>query len=362
MARTDILPNQFKKRSLIDKVVIIDDDSTSRNILKNIVSTIGENIKCKTFTHPLEALEQIGEYDPDLILVDYRMPELNGIEFVKKIRTIPSCYDIPMMIVTVIEDKDILYEALEAGATDFLTKPVDQHECQARCQNLLTLRRQQKIIENRALTLEDQINSAIEEIKQRERETLNRLAVAGEFKDNNTGEHQFRIGKLSRLIAEQLNQEEDFCEMIEAVAPLHDIGKIGIPDNILLKPGPLDDDELVIMKTHTQIGYEILKDSPSKYLQLGAIIALNHHEKYDGTGYPNSLTGEEIPLAARIVTVADVYDALRDKRPYKDSWQDEEVEKYITDSKGKQFCPDCVDALFRVIDKEKKSDLNLANS
>lgn len=349
MAQTDTLPNQFKKRSLIDKVVIIDDDSTSRNILKNIVSAIGENIKCETYSNPIEALAEISEYDPDLMLVDYRMPELNGIEFVKKIRTVPSCYDIPMMIVTVIEDKDILYEALEAGATDFLTKPVDQHECQARCQNLLTLRRQQKIIENRALTLEQKIETAIKEIKQRERETLNRLAIAGEFKDNNTGEHQFRIGKLSRLIAEELKQESEFCEMLEVVAPLHDIGKIGIPDSILLKAGSLDENEMAIMKTHTLIGYEILKDSPSKYLQLGAVIALNHHERYDGTGYPNGLNEKEIPLAARIVTVADVYDALRDKRPYKESWQENNVVQYIADAKGKQFCPDCVDALFKVI-------------
>jgi two-component system response regulator RpfG len=185
----------------------------------------------------------------------------------------------------------------------------------------------------------------------RELETLTRLARAGEFKGKITGRNLIRMGKFTNVIAEKLGLDHEHREILKVSSTMHDIGKIGIPDYILLKEGPLDNEEFEIMKRHPQIGYEILKDSPSPYIQMGAIIALHHHEKYDGTGYPGGLQGDEISIEARIATVADVFDALTTKRPYKDAWSVEDAFEYLENEKGKHFDPLCVDAFFN--QKEK---------
>ena len=288
-------------------VLIVDDQFTGRKILEELVHTIDRDLSVESFADPYEALERATAHIPDLILTDYKMPIMDGVEFTKRVRAIPGCADVPVIVVTVVEERRIRYEALEAGATDFLTRPIDHHECRARCRNLLTLRRQQQIIKDRARWLEQQVAVATKKVLTREQETLLRLAKAGEYRDAGTGNHILRMAKYSRLLAAELGLSEADCDEIELAAPMHDIGKIGIPDNILLKQGKLTPDEFQIMKTHTVNGYEILKGSPSRYLQQGAIIALNHHERYDGTGYPQGLKGEEIPLSARIVAVADVY-------------------------------------------------------
>jgi len=254
-------------------------------------------------------------------------------------------------MITALEDRAIRYQALEAGATDFLTKPVDHTECRARCRNLLTLRQQQLTIKDRASWLEDQVDKATQEIRTRELETLLRLAKAGEYRDEETGGHILRMANFSRLIAERLGLSKDDCHVIETAAPMHDIGKIGIPDGVLLKPGKLDADEFRTMQTHARIGYEILKDSPSKYLQMGAVIAYGHHEKFDGKGYPNGLVGEAIPLPARIVAVADVFDALTSKRPYKRAWSVQDAVEYLQTEQGRHFDPACVQAFLTQLDK-----------
>ena len=276
---------------------------------------------------------------------------MDGVQFIREIRAISSCRDLPVVVVTVVEDKKIRYQALDAGATDFLTRPIDQYECKVRCKNLLTLRHQQKIISNRTKWLEEQVALGTYEIQAREHETLLRLAKAGEYRDEGTGNHVLRIAHYSRLLAEALQLSERICEDIELAAPMHDIGKVGIPDRILLKEGPLDEREMEIMKEHPVIGYEILKDSPSRYITLGAEIALSHHEKYDGTGYPNGLKGEDIPLAGRIVAVADVYDALTTRRPYKDAWPIEDAVAYIRNASGTHMDPEVVEAFLDNLDK-----------
>jgi two-component system response regulator RpfG len=184
----------------------------------------------------------------------------------------------------------------------------------------------------------------------REHETLLRLAKAGEYRDEETGNHVVRMAKYSRLIAEELGLQKTECETIELAAPMHDIGKIGIPDHILLKPGKLLPEEFTVMKQHTRIGYEILKDSPSRYLQMGAVIALGHHEKYDGSGYPHGLSGEEIPLPARIVAVADVYDALSSRRCYKPAWSFNDILQLFETQSGQHFDPRCVEAFMTRLD------------
>jgi two-component system, response regulator RpfG len=188
------------------------------------------------------------------------------------------------------------------------------------------------------------VEDATREVKEREKETLLRLARAGEFRDEETGYHLIRMSRYSRLIANALGLERDEAETVELAAPLHDIGKIGIPDQILLKPSPLEDGEWQVMRRHPVIGHEILKGSASKYVRMGALIALGHHEKYDGSGYPNGLVGDHIPLCARIVAVADVYDALTSVRPYKPAWPSEQAFDYLRSQAGRHFDPRLVEA------------------
>jgi two-component system response regulator RpfG len=331
-------------------ILIIDDQLTSRHILQQLVSTIGENTTVKAFANPLEALQWTSGNPTDLVLVDYKMPELNGIEFIKRFRSHTSSSHGPVIMVTSIEDRSVRYEALEAGATDFLMKPVDHHECRARCNNLLIQHQQYKIISDRSRWLERRVSEATSEIRLRERETLLRLARAGEYRDEETGNHVIRMAKYSRVIAEYLGFSNDDADVIEMAAPMHDIGKIGIRDDILLKPGKLTADEFEIMKRHTIIGYDILKDSPSKFLQMGSVIALCHHEKFDGTGYPYGKKYDQIPLEARIVTVADVYDALVSERPYKNAWSTDAAIDYMESHSGTHFDPDCLAAFKEQLD------------
>jgi two-component system response regulator RpfG len=331
------------------RILIIDDQFTSRQILEELVSSLGRDIVTESFADPLTALAWVHTNQPDLVLTDYKMPSMNGVEFTRRLRALYM--DVPLVMVTSMEDREIRYQALEAGATDFLTKPVDHTECRARCHNLLTLRRQQLIIKDRAHWLEDKVNQATQEIRTREQETLLRLAKAGEYRDEETGYHVLRMARFSSLIAERLGLSEEERHVIETAAPMHDIGKIGTPDNILLKPGKLDAEELAIMRTHARIGYEILKDSPSKYLQMGAVIARGHHEKFDGSGYPDGLAGEAIPLPARIVAVADVFDALTSERPYKHAWSIQDALQYLQTEQGRHFDPTCVQAFLAQLDK-----------
>ena len=332
------------KESERQLVVIVDDQTTGRMILSEIIRSIDSQPEVISFSRPEDALEFVRHNETDLVLTDYRMPTMNGIEFTRRVRKILGCEDVPIIVITVVDDLNVRYEALEAGATDFLTRPLDQYECKTRCRNLLTIRHQQNIIKNRASWLEKQVQLATSQILARERETLLILAKAGEHRDQVTGNHVLRMAKYSRLIAEHLELSRLECEEIEYAAPLHDIGKIGVSDNILLKPGKLSAAEWEVMKTHTTMGHAILKDSDSRFIKMGAVIAFNHHEKFNGSGYPNGLAGEVIPLEARIVAVADVYDALRTTRPYKQGWSREDAVAYISTQAGKHFDPSCVDA------------------
>lgn len=331
-------------------VLVIDDQSTGRVILEEIVRGVDPSVQVQTFADPLAAIEWAKTHPVDLVLTDYKMPQLDGVETIHRIRGIYSCVDVPIIVVTVLEDREIRYKALEAGATDFLTKPVDPYECRARCRNLLTMRRQQIVIKDRARLLEQQVTEAVRDIRLREVETIFRLGKAGEFRDEETGNHIIRMAKYSRLIAEDLRLSDDECDLIQLAAPMHDIGKIGIPDHILLKPSGLGSDETANMQRHPRIGFDILKDSPSKYLRMGAVIALGHHEKFNGEGYPSRLVGEDIPLAARIVAVADVFDALTSIRPYKEAWKVSEALGYLTQQRGQHFDPRCIDSFMRQLD------------
>lgn len=325
-------------------VIILDHDRGRSEQLVSLIRQIGPRHHIESFVSPEPALSWLRQNQADLMIVDSQLPGILTRDMVQRIRSIPPGHDLPLLMLTPWNDIDHRRKVLDAGATDLLATPLDDLECRARCHNLLTQRRQQRIIHERARWLEQQVSEATSEIRVREQETLLRLAKAGEYRDEETGNHVVRMARYSRLIAEQLGLPDSECEAIELAAPMHDIGKIGVPDSILRKPGRLNHQEYEVMKTHTLIGYEILKDSPSKYLQMGAIIALGHHERFNGTGYPNRLTRHEIPLPARIVSVADTYDALTSERPYKCKWSVEDAVGYLNQHRGNHFDPEVLDA------------------
>src|SRR5215468_6126552 len=331
-------------RAQRNTVVIIDDLFSSRLLIAEIVRQIDPKLNLELFDAPSRALEYARQNRVDMVLTDYKLPEFDGVQLVRQIRGLAHCVDIPIVVITVVDDRQVRYNALESGATDFLIKPLDEHETRARCANLLELRRHKIVLSDQARVLQYQVDKSIAEIHERELETLSKLAKAGEFRDRTTGNHLLRMARYSHLIGNNLGLAPEAVHVLQVSAPMHDIGKIGIPDAILLKKGPLTAEEDAIMKTHPRIGYDILKGSPSKYLSMGALIALGHHEKFDGSGYPNGLHGEDIPIVARIVAVADVFDALVSKRPYKHAWSVEEGLAYLESQKGKHFDPRCVEA------------------
>ncbi len=341
---TGVISELALARAQRNTVLIIDDLFSSRLLIAEIVRQIDPKLNLELFDTPSRALEYARQNRVDMVLTDFKLPEFDGIELVKQIRGLAHCVDIPIVVITVVDDRQIRYTALEAGATDFLIKPLDEHETRARCANLLELRRHKIVLSDQARVLQYQVDKSVAEIHERELETLSKLAKAGEFRDKTTGNHLMRMARYSGVIAQHLGLGAETVHVIEVAAPMHDIGKIGIPDSVLIKEGPLTPEQLEIMRTHPRIGYDILKGSPSKYLSMGSIIALGHHEKYDGTGYPNGLHGDDIPIVARIVAVADVFDALVSERPYKHAWPLDEGLDFVKSQKGKHFDPKCVDA------------------
>ncbi len=327
-------------------VVIVDDNEINVTLLRHLVKAI-EGAVPITFTDSAAGLQYCLDNDPDLVVIDYMMPPPDGMAFIEAFRQHPGRQDTPLLMITANQDSEVRHRALTLGASDFLTKPVDKTEFRARARNMLMLRQSQKRLADRAAWLAEEVAKATGEIIRRERETIIRLSKAAEYRDPETGAHILRMANYSRIIARHLGMSHADLDLIQDAAPMHDIGKVGTPDHILLKPGRLDPDELVIMRQHASIGYEILKDSPSPLLQKAAVIALTHHEKFDGSGYPNQLKGQDIPLDGRIVAIADVFDALTSERPYKKAWAIDDAVTFLHDNSGSHFDPECLAAFFR---------------
>lgn len=344
-------------------ILIVDDQSTSRTILSQVMRSISKHIKIVEKSNAESTLEWATQNVADLVFVDFLMPRMNGIDFIRLIKMLPHYTSVPILMITVKKDTQRRYAALDAGVPDFINKPVDAYECTARCKNLLTMRHQHLTLRNRSDQLEKKVKLAIAEISVREQETLMRLARTGEYRDYDTAMHLQRMALYSKAIAEAAGLNEDDANMIELSEPLHDLGKIGIPDYILLKEGTLNADEKMIMRKHPIIGYEILRNSTSKYLQMGGEIALAHHEHYDGNGYPYQLKGNQIPLSARIFAIADVLDALTSKRPYKEAWSMDKAFEYLEAQSAKHFDPDLIAATLSIRKKieaiTKKADIHL---
>jgi putative two-component system response regulator len=326
-------------------IIIVDDELVSVTMLTRLVEKL-PNCHGRGFTEAVTALAWCNQNDPDLVIVDYMMPELNGIDFARRLRALQHLTDTPLLMVTANADREVRNAALQNGINDFLQKPFDFVELQARVSNMLALRASQKKLANRALLLAEEVREATREIRLREIETLTCLGRASEQRDPETHEHIMRMSNYSRLIAQRLGFTEAECDLMLLAAPMHDIGKVGTPDGILLKPGRLTQDEWKVMKRHTVIGHDILASSSSPILRAAAQIALAHHEKFDGSGYPQGLAGTAIPIYGRIVAVADVFDALTSERPYKPAWDIERAGDYIRQGAGAHFDPACVEAFF----------------
>lgn len=324
-------------------VIVIDDTSINLLLISHLMRRFDDCV-LKEFSNPQVALNWCAEHVPDLVIVDYMMPDMDGIEFIRRFRAAPGRDDIPLLMVTANDQVEIRHSALEAGANDFLTKPIDRVEFIARTRNMLSLRRNQRNLMDHAEWLNSEVKKATAEILVRERETIIRLSKAADSRDPETGAHILRMSHFAKLIASNMGLSEADQQMLLDAAPMHDVGKVGIPDQILLKPGRLDPEEFEIMKRHSRLGYDILNGSQSVILQAAAQIALAHHEKYDGSGYPQGLAGDAIPLFARICAVADVFDALTSERPYKKAWDDERAVALLREGAGQHFDPACIDA------------------
>lgn len=329
-------------------VVSVDDNQSNLLIIEAYAKVLDLNVHSFTSAH--EALAYALEQRCDMLITDYMMPEMNGIELVKAFRNCDK--QTPVVMVTAVGDNiDLHRDALEAGVTDFLSKPIHASMFKARLTNLLNLKKSQLILEDRALLLEEEVKKATASLIAREHETLQILGKTAEYKDPETASHVARVAHYSRLLAKELGQNEKFQEIIFYASPFHDIGKVGIPDSILLKEGKLNESEFMFMKQHAAMGYEILKTSKSEYLKAGAVIAFSHHEKFNGQGYPSGLKGKTIPLMGRIVAIADVFDALTSLRPYKQPWSLDKAFDFLVSEKGVHFDPEIVECFLGQRDK-----------
>jgi putative two-component system response regulator len=334
------------------RILIIDDEPANLQLLRRILEPVGFR-NLETTTDPRLASELMHEEEPDLILLDLLMPGMDGFEVMAEIRSgLPEDSYLPVLVLTSDHSRDTRQRALSEGAKDFLTKPLSPYEVRLRVQNLLETRFLHRTLQEHNQLLEARVRERTEDLERARLETLRRLAEAAEFRDDDTGEHTRRVGRMSAAIGAALGLGSDEVTLLRTVAPLHDVGKIGIPDRVLLKPSALSPEDFEVMKTHTVIGERLLGGSEFTVLETAAEVALSHHERWDGGGYPHGFQGSEIPLSGRIVAVADTWDALRHTRPYKPAWTHEEALTEVESQSGGQFDPDVVDAFRTVVHRE----------
>ncbi len=312
-------------------------------------------------TDSRDALDLYKGFEPDIVLLDLNMPYFDGFQVMKQLQELEKDEYAPVLVLTAMKEEDVRLKALGSGAKDFISKPFNRTEVLLRIQNMLEVRllnrkvkEQNKLLENQNTILEEKVRDRTLELKETRLEVINRLGRAAEYRDNETGLHIIRMSKMSKILALASGIPDDEADIILHASPMHDIGKIGIPDRILLKPGKLNDEEWEIMKTHTTIGEKILEGHPSQLLKTAREIAVSHHEKWDGSGYPKGIEKDQIPVSGRICALADVFDALTSVRPYKAAWSVEDAVEEIRKGAGKSFDPDLVEILINEIPQMKQ--------
>ncbi len=310
------------------RLLLVDDEPANLQLLRQVLE---DEYRLSFARSGIEALARARELQPRLIILDVMMPGLSGHDVIRRLQADPTTAHIPVLFCTALGADEDEATGLALGAVDYVTKPISPPVLRARIRTHLALVQRNEVERTRL-------------------EVIRRLGRAAEFKDNETGRHVIRMSHFSRLIAQELGAPHSYCETLLAAAPMHDIGKIGVPDAILLKPGKLDEAEWAVMRQHPQMGADIIGDDPSPLLRMARTIALQHHEKWDGSGYPQGLRGETISAEARIVAVADVFDALTSARPYKPAWPRERALALLQDQSGSHFWPDAVQALLRRLD------------
>lgn len=326
------------------RILIVDDQEINVRLLERILRHVGYANLSST-TDSRQVLTLFTSSPPDIVLLDLTMPHVNGFEVMEQLRPlIPTEDYLPILVLTADVTSEVKLRALSAGAKDFLTKPFGTVEVLLRIENLLKTRLLHLQLREQNQILDEKVRERTLSLEEAQVEILERLAAAAEYRDDETGKHTQRVGQMSSMIADVLGLPDAEVGLIRRAAPLHDVGKIGIPDSILLKPGKLTDEEFEVMKRHTTIGARMLANGHSDLTQMAETIALMHHERWDGTGYPGNLRGEEIPLVGRIVSVADVFDALTHERPYKAAWPEEAALAEIERQSGRQFDPRVVEA------------------
>jgi putative two-component system response regulator len=337
-------------------ILIVDDQESIVDLLRGILESDGYNNLVST-TDPRQAGALCRDHLPDLILLDLHMPYLTGVDLLQELATISSGEYLPVLVLTSDITPEAKQRTLSIGAKDFLLKPFDTTEVLLRVRNLLETRALYKELKRHGDTLDQRVRERTRQLAEAQVEILDHLAVVSEYQDDDTSQHTKRIGALAGMLARSLGQSSEQVELFKLAAPLHDIGKVGVPNHILLKADQLMPSEYEIMRSHTTVGGEIFAKSKFPVLQLAREIALYHHERWDGLGYPQRLKGEHIPLSARIVAVVDTFDALTHGRPYKKAVSFQDSMKEIRALSGQQFDPEVVKAFIRVVTPQTIQDL-----
>ena len=338
-------------KELIDaSILVVDDEPANLQLLRMILESEGYT-NIITNDDPTRVVDMVLHHDCDLVLLDLNMPFMDGYEVMNLLGTSLDSPAPPIMVLTAQHDQEFRLRALSQGARDYVTKPFDRFELLARVRNLLEVQLLQRYMYNQKDALEYLVSERTREIQDTRLQLIRKLGRAAEYRDNETGLHLVRMSKISVILGRASGMNSRQCDMLLNASPMHDIGKIGIPDSILLKPGKLTGEEWQIMKRHPVIGADILAGDQSELLIMARQIALTHHEKWDGSGYPNGLAGTDISMEGRIVAIADVFDALTSERPYKHAWPVDEAVQFIKDNSDRHFDPQLVSLFLENIDE-----------